>query len=77
MSFLNKKKFVKLAESIDNLGFDGKGILGFIEDSGYDEFLFNSNEIITERDVEVLILIAQDVHLVITKDNDNYSLSVE
>ena len=77
MSFLNKKKFVKLAESIDNLGFDGKAILEFIEDSGYDEFLFNSNEIITERDVEVLILIAQDVHLVITKDNDNYSLSVE
>lgn len=77
MSFLNKKKFVKLAESIDNLGFDGRTILEFIEDSGYDEFLFNSNEIITERDVEVLILIAQDVHLVITKDNDNYSLSVE
>ena len=77
MSFLNKKKFVKLAESIDNLGFDGRAILEFIEDSGYDEFLFNSNEIITERDVEVLILIAQDVHLVITKDNDNYSLSVE
>lgn len=77
MSFLGKKKLIKLIESIDNLGFNGKEIVKFIEESGYDEFLFNSNEIIVEKDSQVLIIIAQDVHLIIIKNENQYFLSVE
>lgn len=77
MSFLGKKKFIKLIENINNLGFNGKEILKFIEDSGYDEFLFNSNEIIVEKDFQALIIIAQDVHLIIIKNENQYVLSVE
>ena len=77
MSYLNKKKFVKIKEQINQLGFDGEIILKFIEEEGYDEFLFLSNNIDIEKDEEFLIIIADLVHLVIEKENENYILKIE
>ncbi len=77
MSYLNKKKFVKIKEQINQLGFDGEIILKFIEEEGYDEFLFLSNNIDIEKDEEFLIIIADLVHLVIEKENENYTLKIE
>lgn len=77
MSYLNKKKFVKIKEQINQLGFDGEIILKFIKEEGYDEFLFLSNNIDIEKDEEFLIIIADLVHLVIEKENENYILKIE
>lgn len=77
MSYLNKKKFVKIKEQINQLEFDGEIILKFIEEEGYDEFLFLSNNIDIEKDEEFLIIIADLVHLVIKKENENYTLKIE
>lgn len=77
MSYINKKKFVKLKENINNLGLNGDEIIKFIEEEGYDEFLFDSNEIKIELDMNDLIIIAQDVHLVIIKNKDSYKLIIE
>lgn len=77
MSYLNKKKFVKIKEQINQLGFNGETVLKFIEEEGYDEFLFLSNNIDIEKDEEILIIIADLVHLVIEKENENYILKIE
>lgn len=77
MSYLNKKKFVKIKEQINQLGFNGETVLKFIEEEGYDEFLFLSNNIDIEKDEEILIIIADLVHLVIEKENEDYILKVE
>ena len=77
MSYINKKKFVKLKENINNLGLNGDERIKFIEEEGYDEFLFNSNEIKIELDKNDLIIIAQDVHLVVIKNEDSYKLLIE
>lgn len=77
MSYINKKKFVKLKDDINNLGLNGDKIIKFIETEGYDEFLFNSNEIKLELDINDLIIIAQDVHLIIIKNEDSYKLVIE
>ena len=77
MSYINKKKFVKLKENINNLVLNGDEIIKFIEEEGYDEFLFNSNEIKIELDKNDLIIIAQDVHLVVIKNEDFYKLLIE
>lgn len=77
MSYLNKKKFVKIKEQINQLGFNGETVLKFIEEEGYDEFLFLSNNIDIEKDEEILIIIADLVHLVIEKENEDYILKIE
>lgn len=77
MSYINKKKFVKLKDDINNLGLNGDAIIKFIEIEGYDEFLFNSNEIKLEFDAKDLIIIAQDVHLIVIKNEDSYKLVIE
>ena len=77
MSYINKKKFLKLKENINNLGLNGEEIIKFIEEEGYDEFLFNSNEIQLELNKNDLMIIAQDVHLIIIKNEDSYQLIVE
>lgn len=77
MSYINKKKFVKLKDDINNLGLNGDKIIKFIETEGYDEFLFNSNEIKLELDANDLIIVAQDVHLIVIKNEDSYKLIIE
>ena len=72
MSYLKKNKFIKLKENLNNLGFDGQKILEFIEKEGYDEFLFLANNIEIEKDEEILLIIADFVHLVIEKNNEDY-----
>ena len=77
MSYLKKNKFIKLKENLNNLGFDGQKILEFIEKEGYDEFLFLANNIEIEKDKEILLIIADFVHLVIEKNNEDYILKIE
>lgn len=77
MSYLNKKKFVKLRESISKLGFDGLEIVNFLETEGYDEFIFNSSSIETEVSNGDLVIIADFVCLVIIKNENEYKLIVE
>ena len=77
MSYLKKNKFIKLKENLNNLGFDGQKILEFIEKEGYDEFLFLANNIEIEKDEEILLIIADFVHLVIEKNNEDYILKIE
>ena len=77
MSYLKKNKFIKIKEKLNELEFDGKQILEFIEKEGYDEFLFLASNIEIEKDEEVLLIIADFVHLVIEKENENYTLKIE
>ena len=48
-----------------------------IEKEGYDEFLFLANNIEFEKDEEILLIIADFVHLVIEKKEENYTLKIE
>jgi len=77
MSYLKKNKFIKIKEKLNDLEFDGQQILEFIEKEGYDEFLFLASNIEIEKDEEVLLIIADFVHLVIEKENENYTLKIE
>lgn len=77
MSFINKKKFVKLAISIEEQGYDGKKVLELLEVEGYDEFLFNSSEIKVEKEGEELLIIADFVYLVIQENQGIYKLTIE
>ena len=77
MSYINKKKLIKLKEKINHLNMNGEEILLYIEKEGYDEFLFLANNIEIEKDNQYLIITADDVNLVIKKENEVYSLSIE
>lgn len=77
MSYLNKKKFVKLKEEIDKLGFNGLEIIKFIESEGYDEFIFNASSIEIELNQEDILITADFVCLLIEKQENSYSLTVE
>lgn len=67
MSYLKKNKFIKIKNQLNELGFNGEQVLEFIEKEGYDEFLFLANNIEFEKDEEILLIIADFVHLVIEK----------
>lgn len=77
MSYLKKNKFIKIKNQLNELGFNGEQVLEFIEKEGYDEFLFLSNNIEFEKDEEILLIIADFVHLVIEKKEENYTLKIE
>ena len=77
MSYLKKNKFIKIKNQLNELGFNGEQVLEFIEKEGYDEFLFLANNIEFERDEEILLIIADFVHLVIEKKEENYTLKIE
>ena len=64
MSYLKKNKFIKIKNQLNELGFNGEQVLEFIEKEGYDEFLFLANNIEFEKDAEILLIIADFVHLV-------------
>lgn len=77
MSYLKKNKFIKIKNQLNELGFNGEQVLEFIEKEGYDEFLFLANNIEFEKDEEILLIIADFVHLVIEKKKENYTLKIE
>ncbi|MBP6408480.1 MAG: hypothetical protein KA277_04460 [Fusobacteriaceae bacterium] len=77
MSYLKKNKFIKIKNQLNELGFNGEQVLEFIEKEGYDEFLFLANNIEFEKDEEILLIIADFVHLVIEKKEENYTLKIE
>lgn len=77
MSYLKKNKFIKIKTQLNELGFNGEQVLEFIEKEGYDEFLFLANNIEFEKDEEILLIIADFVHLVIEKKEENYTLKIE
>ncbi len=77
MSYLKKNKFIKIKNQLNELGFNGEQVLEFIEKEGYDEFLFLSSNIEFEKDEEILLIIADFVHLVIEKKEENYTLKIE
>ena len=77
MSYLKKNKFIKIKNQLNELGFNWEQVLEFIEKEGYDEFLFLANNIEFEKDEEILLIIADFVHLVIEKKEENYTLKIE
>lgn len=77
MSYLKKNKFIKIKTQLNELGFNGEQVLEFIEKEGYDEFLFLASNIEFEKDEEILLIIADFVHLVIEKKEENYTLKIE
>lgn len=77
MSYLKKNKFIKIKNQLNELGFNGEQVLEFIKKEGYDEFLFLANNIEFEKDEEILLIIADFVHLVIEKKEENYTLKIE
>ena len=77
MGYLKKNKFIKIKNQLNELGFNGEQVLEFIEKEGYDEFLFLANNIEFEKDEEILLIIADFVHLVIEKKEENYTLKIE
>ncbi len=77
MSYLKKNKFIKIKNQLNELGFNGEQVLEFIEKEGYDEFLFLASNIEFEKDEEILLIIADFVHLVIEKKEENYTLKIE
>ena len=77
MSYIKKNKFIKIKNQLNELGFNGEQVLEFIEKEGYDEFLFLANNIEFEKDEEILLIIADFVHLVIEKKEENYTLKIE
>ena len=77
MSYLKKNKFIKIKNQLNELGFNGKQVLEFIEKEGYDEFLFLASNIEFEKDEEILLIIADFIHLVIEKKEENYTLKIE
>ena len=68
---------IKIKNQLNELGFNGEQVLEFIEKEGYDEFLFLANNIEFEKDEEILLIIADFVHLVIEKKEENYTLKIE
>ena len=72
-----RNKFIKIKNQLNELGFNGEQVLEFIEKEGYDEFLFLANNIEFEKDEEILLIIADFVHLVIEKKEENYTLKIE
>lgn len=77
MSYLKKNKFIKIKNQLNELGFNGEQVLEFVEKEGYDEFLFLASNIEFEKDEEILLIIADFVHLVIEKKEENYTLKIE
>lgn len=77
MSYLKKNKFIKIKNQLNELGFNGEQVLEFIEKEGYDEFLFLASNIEFEKDEEILLIIADFIHLVIEKKEENYTLKIE
>lgn len=77
MSYLKKNKFIKIKTQLNELGFNGEQVLEFVEKEGYDEFLFLASNIEFEKDEEILLIIADFVHLVIEKKEENYTLKIE